>query len=130
MVEILQTEIVRYGLWGVLTIVFSYVSYILLKLLIPYNWANLISIIATKVFAYITNKKYVFRSDSTGKKQFFEMLKYIIGRGFTGVVDYCGLIFFTEVLLVNDYIGKILVTIIVTILNYLIGKLFVFAKHE
>lgn len=123
-----KKEAIRYLFWGVITVVVNYVSYILLKIIMPYQAANLISIVFTKVFAYCTNKKFVFQTETNLKEQAKEIVRYILGRGITGLIDFFGLIILTELLLVDDRLGKMIMIVVTTVLNYLFGKLFVFRK--
>ena len=121
-------EVMRYRFWGVITVIVNYISYLLLKIIMPYQIANLISIIFTKVFAYYTNKKYVFRSVTGVWEQIKEIARFILGRGFTGLVDFFGLIMLTELFLIDDRLGKVIMIVITTILNYFLGKVFVFKQ--
>lgn len=123
-----RKEVTRYLFWGVVTVLVNYFSYLLLEQFLAYQIANLISIIFTKVFAYCTNKKFVFQTKTNFKEQVLEVLRYILGRGFTGVVDFFGLILLVDILLINDKLGKMIMIVITTILNYFCGKVFVFKK--
>lgn len=123
-----RKEVTRYLFWGVVTVLVNYFSYLLLEQFLAYQIANLISIIFTKVFAYCTNKKFVFQTKTNFKEQVLEVLRYILGRGFTGVVDFFGLILLVDILLINDKLGKMIMIVITTILNYFCGKIFVFKK--
>lgn len=53
-------ELIDYGIWGVATVAFNMLSYLFFKLFMPYQFANLFSIITTKIFAYFVNKLFVF----------------------------------------------------------------------
>lgn len=123
-----KKEAVRYLFWGVITVVANYASYLLLKIIMPYQAANLLSIIFTKVFAYCTNKKFVFQTETHLKEQVTEIARYILGRGVTGLVDFLGLIALTELFWLDDRLGKMIMIVVTTILNYFLGKLFVFKK--
>ena len=121
-----KKEVTRYLFWGVITVIVNYISYLLLKIIMPYQIANLISIIFTKIFAYYTNKKYVFRCVTGVWEQIKEIVRFILGRGFSGLVDFFGLIMLTELFLIDDRLGKVIMIVITTILNYFLGKVFVF----
>ncbi len=123
-----KKEAIRYLVWGVVTVLANYFSYLLLERFFIYQAANLISIVFTKVFAYCTNKKFVFQTRTNFKEQLAEIFRYILGRSFTGVVDFFGLIILVDILLINDKLGKIIMIVITTILNYFCGKIFVFKK--
>ncbi len=127
-----KKEAARYLFWGVITVLLNYFSYLFLKQFLTYQIANLFSIIITKIFAYCTNKKFVFQTKTNFKEQIYEIFRYIMGRGFTGVVDFVGLIFLVNVLSMDDRIGKMIMIVVTTALNYLLGKIFVFKKkmHE
>lgn len=121
-----NNEIARYGFWGVITVIVNYLSYVLFEMIFPYQVANLCSIILTKVFAYYTNKRYVFRTNTGIKEQTKEIVRYIVGRAATGLVDFGGLIVLAELFSLDDKIGKIIMIVITTLLNYFFGKLFIF----
>lgn len=125
-------RLVSYGFWGVMTVLFSLVSYWLLSLFLSYQIANLISIILTKVFAYFTNKTFVFKTVTTFSEQIWEILRFIAARGFTGIIDFAGQILLVECLLIDDFISKCLMIIITTILNYFLCAFGVFknAGHD
>ena len=59
-----------------------------------------------------------------------ECLKFIVARGFTGVVDYFGVIFMVDMLKIDENISKITIQVLVIILNYIFGKLLVFNKKK
>ncbi len=125
-----KTEVIRYLFWGVITVIVNYASYLLLKVVMPYQVANLVSIIFTKLFAYCTNKKFVFQSVTDLKGQVKEIARFVLGRGVTGIVDFAGLIVLTEMFLIDDKLGKIIMIVITTILNYILGKLYVFKPQS
>ena len=125
-----KKEAVRYLFWGVMTVLINYFSYLLLKQFLVYQIANLFSILITKVFAYCTNKKFVFQTKTTFKEQIYEIIRYILGRGFTGVVDFVGLIFLVNVLAMDDRVGKMVMIVVTTVLNYFLGKIFVFRNNS
>lgn len=124
-----KKEVIRYLFWGVITVVVNYASYLILKLIMRYQIANLISIIFTKIFAYCTNKKFVFQTVTNLKEQVKEIARYILGRGITGLVDFFGLIALTEILQMDDRLGKVIMIVVTTVLNYFFGKIFVFKKN-
>ncbi len=125
-----KKEAVRYLFWGIMTVLLNFFSYLLLKQFLVYQFANLCSILITKVFAYCTNKKFVFQTTTNFKEQIREIMRYILGRGTTGIVDFLGLIFLVNVLSMDDRVGKIIMIVITTVLNYLLGKVYVFKKEE
>lgn len=120
-------EIVSYGFWGGMTVLFSIVSYAGLKLIIEnFKIANLCSIILTKIFAYIVNKKFVFRTKNTFIEEIKEVIRFIIARGFTGIVDLIGQACLVDIVGIDDMFSKIIMIVITTILNYILCSLKVF----
>lgn len=127
---IINAETVRYVFWGVITVGVNYGSYILLKFITDYKIANLFSIIFTKIFAYCTNRKFVFQTKTKGRKQLYEIIRYAIVRVATGIVDFVGLIMLTDFCKIDDRFGKMIMIAVSTILNYFLGKFFVFTKNK
>lgn len=125
-----KKEAFRFAFWGVVTTLANYFSYFLLQKFMAYQIANLISIIFTKVFVYYTNKRFVFRTKTNWKGQIGEVLRYVLGRGFTGIVDFLGLIVLVDVLGIDGRIGKIIMIGLIMPLNYILGRVFVFKKDS
>lgn len=126
-------EIITYLIIGVLTTIVSLISYYLLTITIlsPNNpleltIANIISWIISVLFAYITNRKYVFQSKD--KNILKEASKFTLSRVTTLIIDILLMYIFVSILHFNDKIIKLLVQIIIIILNYIFSKLLVFKK--
>ena len=130
-------EIINYLVVGVLTTVVSLVSFYIVRLFIfTHNTqlhiqiANIISWILSVLFAFITNKKYVFKSSKKGKDKLKEMIKFYLSRLTTLVIDMLTMWILTSIIHINDKIAKLIVQIILVILNYIFSKLFVFKNSE
>lgn len=126
-------EIISYLIIGVLTTIVSLISYYLLTITIlsPNNpleltIANIVSWIISVLFAYITNRKYVFQSKD--KNILKEASKFTLSRVTTLIIDILLMFIFVSILHFNDKIIKLLVQIIIIILNYIFSKLLVFKK--
>lgn len=129
-------EIINYLIMGVLTTIVSLVSYyifveIFKKIFeknISIGIATTISWILAVLFAYVTNKKYVFKTntdkDST-IKECYEFYKYRI---FSLLIDLFFMWLFVNVFKMNDKIAKLINQFIITAVNYVFSKLFVFKK--
>ena len=135
MIKIYQKykEIILYLIFGVLTTVISLLTYYALvyTILNPDNaWqlqlANIISWIAGVLFAYVTNRKYVFESKNKNKKK--EITKFFLSRVITLLMDMVIMFVGVTVLKGNDKIIKIISQVVVIVLNYLFSKLIVFTK--
>lgn len=133
-------EVVFYLIFGVLTTLVNIITSYVLKAFVHLdgNIASTIGIIVSILFAYFTNRKWVFVSNAnTTKEKWFEFGKFILGRSFTMIVEIIGVFLLNDVLhsfygLFNDniayLINKSLITIIVIILNFFISKFFAFKK--
>jgi putative flippase GtrA len=91
--------------------------------------SNLIAWILAVLFAYVTNRIFVFESKNTGFKSVFkEILLFTAARllslGFDMGIMYLGVV----VLLMNDLLTKILSNVVVVVINYVLSKLIIFKK--
>ena len=124
-------ELIRYGVGGVATTLISFLSYwLLLCVGLEYRIANLLSIILAKSFAYLINKLWVFRSQRSTKTALIkEIILFILTRGFSGIVEFLGLILLVDVFEAGRLFGKACMTVIVICLNYVFGKFIVYKKE-
>lgn len=116
--------------WGIYTV---FVKYLRLDI----NISNITSWIAAVIFAFITNKIWVFESKSkelmTISKEF---IAFLGARVISGVVEIGGLpvlvtLGFNQTLLgVDAFPAKIALSVIVVILNYIFSKVLVFKKKK
>lgn len=92
--------------------------------------ANAIAWVTAVIFAYWTNRTFVFKSqikDANGR--FKEFTGFIGARIATGILDTVILLLATY-LGVNDLISKIVSNFFVIVCNYIFSKLFVFKKTD
>lgn len=126
-------EIINYLIVGGLTTVVSLGSYYLCVLTfldpntaLELQIANIISWICAVTFAYFANRKFVFESKNENKLK--EAGSFYMSRVATLLMDM-GIMFVLVTLLnFNDKIAKLVVQVVVTVLNYVFSKLFVFNK--
>lgn len=132
-------EGMRYLVFGVLTTLVNIVVAALTYYLIfsslaeefRVNLSTIIAIIASWIFAYVTNKLYVFDSKTNNLKELLrEIISFISCRGITAVVEILLMNLFVTILQFNYMIMKIIVNIIVIILNFVFSKLFIFKKSK
>ena len=82
------------------------------------------------IFAFITNKLYVFESKSLDIKTIFkEGTSFLGARIFSYFVDMGTIYLLFDGLRINKLISKIVSNIIVIIINYIFSK-FIFKKKE
>ena len=122
----LERELLFYVIFGVLTTLVNIAVYLLFTKVFGVNYliSNIIAWISSVLLAYFTNRIWVFESKSSNIIR--EISLFFGGRLFSGVVDTALMYLFIDILLVGDFISKIIIQVIVVILNYLISKLIVF----
>ncbi|MBR5452385.1 MAG: GtrA family protein [Clostridia bacterium] len=122
-------EAIRYIIIGICTTLVNYLCFAILADLIKLDVtvSNVTSVIISILFAYVTNKLFVFRSHCENLKQLiFEFVKFVGARGITMVVEIGGLYLLHNLLFMDKHIAKISVQVIVIVGNYFISKLIVF----
>lgn len=125
-------ELLKYGAAGVTTTFVNLaVYYIFFMTGMDYRCANLAALILSKGYGYVVNKIFVFRSHCESKRELMiEISRFILARGFTGLIDYFSLIALVELLDTNKIFAKYLVQTAVIILNYVFGKFLVFRENN
>jgi putative flippase GtrA len=123
---------VLYSIFGVLTTLINIATYkILIDRNIYYIISNFIAFIVSVIFAYITNKKWVFCSTANTSIQILEeFIKFIVTRITTFLFDFFGIICLIELFDFNKFYSKVFVSIVVIILNYLFSKKIVFSTMD
>ena len=132
-IKLLGREVFMYLLFGALATVVNIATYALCTKLfhIEYLISNIIAWITAVIFAYITNKIFVFESKTSNKKGLVrEFISFCLARIATLVIEMLILYVCVDVLKLNDLIIKIIANIVVIILNYIFSKLFIFKKKE
>lgn len=124
-------ETITYVIAGVLTtlvnFVVTYLGYDCLKL--NENFVTVAAWVVAVLFAYVINKYWVFlekKGEAAGEALKFG--KFIAGRLFTLVVEWFGIWLFVTILEVPLWPVKLVLAVVVTILNYIFSKVFVFIK--
>lgn len=123
--------IILYGIFGVLTTVINIGVYGVLYsgLGVSNVISNVIAWVISVLFAFITNKLWVFESKSFNFKLFVKELgSFTVCRVATGVLDLVIMFVGVDLLKGPAIILKIASNIIVIILNYVMSKIFVFKK--
>ncbi len=126
-------EIIVYVIFGGLTTAVDFGAYTVLSKLFHINdsVSNVISWFAAVIFAYITNKLFVFESKGKGVgKLLYEFGTFFAARAFTGVVYTGGFALMTGVWGVNDYLSKALLSVFNIVVNYIFSKLVTFRKKS
>ncbi len=92
---------------------------------------NSISWICAVLFAFFTNRIWVFNSPTDTWSGFFkQMFSFFGGRFATFLLETAILVVFVSALNFNDLVIKIIAQFVVLVSNYVISKLIVFKKSE
>uniref|UniRef100_UPI0040575F80 GtrA family protein n=1 Tax=Acetatifactor sp. TaxID=1872090 RepID=UPI0040575F80 len=125
--------IISYLFFGVCTTVINIVVYNIFYYVLHVSNvnSNIVAWIVAVLFAFITNKLFVFDSTSlTAKVVLYELLSFLGCRLITGVLDL-GIMYVTvDCLEQNAMLWKIITNVLVIILNYIASKLVIFKKRS
>ncbi len=132
-------ELIVYFITGVLTTLVNWAVYALC--VEAFGWSvavsNAIAWVAGVLFAYVTNKLWVFRSFNWEIRFVLkEAFLFVSARVLTGVFEIVAVPLLVSLGLNQPFFGvkgmwaKILVSVVVMILNYVFSKLIVFRKSD
>lgn len=124
-------DIVLYLIFGLLTTVVNVVVYYLFATVggIHYLAANVIAWVAAVLFAYGTNRKYVFKSTAREITDVFREFTLFVGcRVFSLAMDMGIMFLMVSILGIHDFAAKLASQVVVIIANYVFSKLIIFKK--
>ncbi len=140
-IKIFKTEAASYLFFGAMTTLVNYVVFVLFSFFLGYDrvlFVNTISFIIAVIFAYITNKIYVFHSDSWRPKVLFrEISIFASARIFSYFIEQIGLYLSADVWNLDKVeiwffngimISKIFLSLLVILLNWIFSKFLIFRK--
>ena len=126
-------ELIKYLIIGVLTTVINYIVFAILVNVVKIDMhvSNIIAWVVSVIFAYFTNKLFVFESKSfdlevLGK----EILAFGMARIFSLLLEEVILFIFVDKLGMEKLIIKLIANIIVIIVNYILSKFIIFKKSS
>ena len=155
-------ELFWYFVFGVLTTLVNLITFALLDKLISAKWPvkvfkwdfdffdlfiNVIAWVVAIVFAYVTNKLFVFRTKGNVLKEF---ISFVVARLFTFFAFELGLfslsimvmenamnmpkddvfLSFMNFEVTNKYLVKLFIAVFVVVANYIFSKIFIFKKDK
>ena len=128
--KLLNREVIMYVIFGIATTLVNLIVSFILEGIVNLNGeiASAIGIISSILFAYFTNRKWVFQTKAKGKDNIKEFGKFILGRAFTMIVEQGGVIIFYTHMNLPFMPVKLSLTIVVIILNFFLSKFFAFKK--
>lgn len=125
-------DVIPYLIFGVLTTLVNIVSYWVLAhpLRVGVMVSTVVAWILSVLFAYVTNRKWVFHSEVHTVPEVIREMVYFFGcRLATGLMDMLFMYIFAVRMQLDDTWVKIGSNVVVVILNYLASKLLIF-RHK
>lgn len=122
-----------YLFFGGLTTGVNYLSYVILSRLLPVGATlvpNSIAWVLSVLFAYWTNRTWVFKSKTQGSAQLLELLAFAGARIFSGLLDLTIVWLLVDRLGFSDLWVKLGSNVLVVVLNYLLSKSWIFKKDK
>lgn len=122
-------QLIAYVIFGVLTTGVNYLVYFPLYNVacFPATISNIISWFVAVIFAFLTNKTFVYKSNNWSRKVVLpEFLKFLLCRLSSGLLETVILFITVDCLMLNGNVWKVLISVIVVVLNYISGKFLVF----
>lgn len=126
-------ETMLYLIFGGLTTLINIGSYWLLTSVFAVDFmvANALAWLISVLFAFVTNKLFVFDSKSLAAALVLkEFVLFLGARLFSGALDMGIMYLFVDILGFNDMVIKVLSNIIVIVVNYVLSKLIIFKKKQ
>jgi putative flippase GtrA len=126
-------EVIKYLIIGVLTTIVNYVIFIILvnAIKIEMHTSNIIAWLISIIFAYFTNKLFVFESKSFKVEVLIkEILTFAMARVFSLLLEEAILYIFVNRLEMDKLIIKLIANIIVIVLNYVLSKFIIFTDKK
>lgn len=127
--KLINKETILYVIFGILTTIVNLIAYYLFSNIININYliSNAIAWIISVVFAYITNKFFVFNSSYINKDVIIEeFIKFMNCRLISGLSEVVLLFLFVDLLLMNDIVAKLIIGVLVALINFIFSKVFIF----
>lgn len=127
--RLINKETILYVIFGILTTIVNLIAYYLFSNIININYliSNAIAWIISVVFAYITNKFFVFNSSYINKDVIIEeFIKFMNCRLISGLSEVVLLFLFVDLLLMNDIVAKLIIGVLVVLINFIFSKVFIF----
>lgn len=126
-------DIISYLFFGALTTAVNYLVYLPCYngLHLSATVSNIIAWAVAVIFAFLTNKPFVFKSNDWSMKTVIpELGKFLGCRIGSGVMETLIILLTVDCLHWNGNVMKLITSILVIILNYIGSKLLVFTKKK
>lgn len=127
-------EVINYLIFGVLATIVNFVSYYISARVFRIDEvvSSGIAWFLSVLFAYITNRIFVFESKKSGVKEVIkEMVSFFLARVLSGILcDVGTFALMVKVLHINDIFAKVVTQVMVVVVNYVFSKVFIFRNKN
>ena len=125
-------EIIKYLFFGGCGFFVALISFeIPRKLGLDIVPSNIISWVIAVIFMYLTNRKYVFKSNKKDKKGVArEVVSFFAARLFTLILETLCILLIADVLHWGDLFAKCVGQFVVIVTNYILSKFWIFKKKD
>lgn len=126
-------EMIAYLFFGGLTTIVNFVVFFIARKIFNSQlvFANTLSWFLSVLFAFVTNKKWVFDSKTpTFSSYLNEMGKFFLFRALSYVIDMGCMLLLINGIHLGDFWAKLITQIIVVIANYVFSKFLIFTAKE
>ena len=123
----------NYLIFGFLAFVLNYVLYVLFAgvLDIHHLVSTALSWALTVVFAYWTNRRFVFKSKNKDAKSVREeFISFVGARVATGALEMGLMFLMVDLAALNEYVSKFVCQVLVIVANYFLSKLWIFKEKK
>lgn len=124
-------DIVFYIIFGVCTTLVNIIVFWIMahRMGMSTLQSTIIAWITAVLFAYLTNRKWVFHSKAKDiTSRCYEIMSFFLCRLATGVIDWLCMWIFVDILGINDIFMKAFTNILIIALNFIASKLIIFKK--
>lgn len=141
-------ETILYLIFGAGTTLVNIVVYYIFAdiLQISYLLSNALAWLFSVLFAFVTNKQFVFQTETIkedskcssykktrftypfANKTFIQLKNFFLARVATGILDMFLMWLFIKIVVMQEIIAKVIVNIVVIVLNYFVSKFWVFGS--
>ncbi|GAA2900178.1 GtrA family protein [Enterococcus pseudoavium] len=124
-------EVFIYLFFGGLTTIVNIVTFTISYQVLQLSWpiSNTISWVFSVLFAFVTNKLWVFHSKTANFGALvWEFSKFIFARVVSFGMDMATMFIFIDLLHTGNLVAKLITQVVVVIANYVFSKVFIFKK--
>lgn len=126
-----KKKYIFYLTFGFLTTCVNFFAFgIFIWLGLHFLLSNFLAFVIAIIFAYLTNRRWVFTVAEPDKPDLLEFIRFVGSRGSTLLLESIILYSFISILGFNQYVVKVAANIVVIISNYLLSEFIVFRGKE